>query len=116
MQDESLIIEKLNDYLIVDIQAVDTRYTKQWKEHPPPNCAPATNNEVVVISGGDTSATTSGAFPNFGGTNVYKSKQLEQIGEMSRNGEAPRMAIIFYILMSESHSYTTTLHGRAIGC
>ena len=22
---------------IVDIEAVDTRYTKQWKEHPPGN-------------------------------------------------------------------------------
>ena len=40
---------------IVDTQAVDTRYTKQWKEHPCQLQAPATNNEVVVISGGDTS-------------------------------------------------------------
>ena len=23
---------------IVDIEAVDTRYTKQWKEYPPNNC------------------------------------------------------------------------------
>jgi hypothetical protein len=48
----------------------------------------ATNEEVVVISGGDTpQATTPGAFLNFGGTNVYKSKQLEQIGEMFCNGK-----------------------------
>ena len=73
---------------IVDIEAVDTRYTKQWKEHLPRQLRRATNNEVVVISGGDTpQATTPGAFLNFGGTNVYKSKQLEQIGEMFCNGE-----------------------------
>jgi len=72
---------------IVDIEAVDTRYTKQWKEHLPSQLRRATNEEVKVISGGDTpQATTPGAFLNFGGTNVYKSKQLEQIGEMFCNG------------------------------
>jgi len=68
---------------IVDIEAVDTRYTKQWKEYLPKQLKRATNEEVNVISGGETpQATTPGAFLNFGGTNVYKSKQLEQIGEM----------------------------------
>ena len=72
---------------IVDIEAVDTRYTKQWKEHLPRQLQRATNEKVSVISGGDTpQATTPGAFLNFGGTNVYKSKQLEQIGEMFCNG------------------------------
>ena len=73
---------------IVDIEAVDTRYTKQWKEYLPKQLKRATNEEVVIISGGETpQATTPGAFLNFGGTNVYKSKQLEQIGEMFCNGE-----------------------------
>jgi glycosyltransferase involved in cell wall biosynthesis len=73
---------------IVDIEAVDTRYTKQWKEHLPRQLQHATNNEVVVISGGETpQATTPGAFLNFGGTNVYKSKQLETIGEKFCKGE-----------------------------
>ena len=72
---------------IVDIEAVDTRYTKQWKEHLPSQMRHATNEDVVVISGGDTpQATTPGAFLNFGGTNVYKSKQLETIGEMFCDG------------------------------
>ena len=72
---------------IVDIEAVDTRYTKQWKEHLPKQLQRATNEEVVTISGGETpQATTPGAFLNFGGTNVYKSKQLEKIGEMFCNG------------------------------
>ena len=73
---------------IVDIEAVDTRYTKQWKDYLPKQLQRATNNDVVVISGGETpQATTPGAFLNFGGTNVYKSKQLEQIGEMFCNGK-----------------------------
>ena len=73
---------------IVDIEAVDTRYTKQWKEYLPRQLQRATNEEVVVISGGETpQATTPGAFLNFGGTNVYKSKQLEQIGEMFCEGK-----------------------------
>lgn len=73
---------------IVDIEAVDTRYTKQWKEYLPQQLRHATNEKVVVISGGETpQATTPGAFLNFGGTNVYKSKQLEHIGEMFCKGE-----------------------------
>ena len=73
---------------IVDIEAVDTRYTKQWKEYLPKQLRHATNEEVVVISGGETpQATTPGAFLNFGGTNVYKSKQLETIGEMFCKGQ-----------------------------
>jgi len=73
---------------IVDIEAVDTRYTKQWKEHLPKQLAKHVKTDIVVISGGDTpQATTPGAFLNFGGTNVYKSKQLEQIGEMFCKGE-----------------------------
>jgi hypothetical protein len=73
---------------IVDIEAVDTRYTKQWKDYLPRQLQRATNENVVVISGGETpQATTPGAFLNFGGTNVYKSKQLEQIGEMFCKGE-----------------------------
>ena len=73
---------------IVDIEAVDTRYTKQWKDYLPRQLQRATNENVVVISGGETpQSTTPGAFLNFGGTNVYKSKQLEQIGEMFCKGE-----------------------------
>ena len=72
---------------IVDIEAVDTRYTKQWKEYLPKQLQRATNVDVEVISGGETpQATTPGAFLNFGGTNVYKSKQLETIGEMFCDG------------------------------
>ena len=73
---------------IVDIEAVDTRYTAQWKKHLPEQLREHTGGDVTVISGGEVpQATTPGAFLNFGGTNVYKSKQLEQIGEMFCNGK-----------------------------
>ena len=73
---------------VVDIEAVDTRYTKQWKEHLPLQLQRATNEEVKVISGGDIPhATTPGAFLNFGGTNVYKSNQLQQIAKLFCEGK-----------------------------
>ena len=78
---------------IVDIEAVETRYTAQWKTHLPVQlqqallCDTAVLDEVEEISGGDTpQATTPGAFLNFGGTNVYKSNQLMQIATMFCNG------------------------------
>ena len=79
---------------IVDIEAVDTRYTKQWKEHLPEQLQRALVQdtavlaEVEVISGGDVpQATTPGAFLNFGGTNVYKSNQLMQIAQLFCQGK-----------------------------
>jgi hypothetical protein len=73
---------------IVDIEAVDTRYTKQWKEHLPRQLRRATNDDVVVISGGEVpQATTPGAFLNFAGTNNYKSQQMLEISRMFANGE-----------------------------
>ena len=47
---------------IVDIEAVDTRYTKQWKEYLPSQLQKATNKTVKVISGGETSWLQSGRF------------------------------------------------------
>ena len=73
---------------IVDIEAVDTRYTKQWKEYLPKQLQHATNNQVIVISGGEVpQATTPGAFLNFAGTNNYKSQQMLEISRMFANGE-----------------------------
>jgi hypothetical protein len=73
---------------IVDIEAVDTRYTAQWKEHLPRQLKSHVDAEIAVISGGEVPQTTTpGAFLNFGGTNVYKSKQLEQIGELFTQGK-----------------------------
>ena len=73
---------------IVDLEAVDTRYTKEWKTFLPKQLQKATNSEVVTINGGDTpQATTPGAFLNFGGTNVYKANQMQQIGKLFCDGK-----------------------------
>ena len=73
---------------VVDLESVQSRYTCEWKEHLPRQLRFSTNKPVEVISGGETpQATTPGAFLNFGGTNVYKSKQLEIIGEKFCRGE-----------------------------
>jgi len=72
---------------LVDLEAVETRYTKQWKTEFP-KILKSKGHSVTVVNGGDTpQATTPGAFLNFGGTNVYKSKQLEIIAEAFCNGE-----------------------------
>lgn len=68
---------------LVDLEAVETRYTAQWKVHLPKHLKKAGHN-VQIISGPEDipSATTPGAFLNFGGTNIYKSAQVEAIGRL----------------------------------
>jgi hypothetical protein len=72
---------------LVDLEAVETRYTGQWKTHIPALLKKRGHN-VQVISGPEDipSATTPGAFLNFGGTNIYKSSQVEQMGRLFCNG------------------------------
>lgn len=72
---------------LIDLEAVETRYTGQWKSHVPFLLRKAGHN-VQVISGPEDipSATTPGAFLNFGGTNIYKARQVEQIGRLFCNG------------------------------
>ena len=68
---------------LVDLESVETRYTGQWKSHVPALLRKAGHN-VQIISGPTDipSATTPGAFLNFGGTNIYKSAQVEQLGRL----------------------------------
>ena len=73
---------------LVDLEAVETRYTGQWKTHVP-NLLKDAGHDVVVIEGPTDipPATTPGAFLNFGGTNVYKARQVEQIGRLFTDGK-----------------------------
>ena len=72
---------------IVDIEAVDSRYTRQWKQHLPKQLERYTNSNVIVISGGEVpQATTPGAFLNFAGTNNYKSQQMLEISRLFASG------------------------------
>ena len=72
---------------LVDLEAVETRYTGQWKSHLPALLR-RHGHDVQVISGPEDipKATTPGAFLNFGGTNIYKSQQVEQIGRLFCSG------------------------------
>ena len=72
---------------LVDLEAVETRYTGEWKSHLPALLRKK-GHHVEVISGPTDipTATTPGAFLNFGGTNIYKASQVEQMGRLFCDG------------------------------
>jgi glycosyltransferase involved in cell wall biosynthesis len=72
---------------LVDLEAVETRYTGEWKTHLP-NFLKRKGHDVQIISGPTDipNATTPGAFLNFGGTNIYKASQVEQMGRLFCSG------------------------------
>jgi hypothetical protein len=68
---------------LIDLEAVETRYTGQWKTHVPALLRKVSNNVQIIDGPTDIpAATTPGAFLNFGGTNVYKSVQVEKIARL----------------------------------
>ena len=108
---------------LVDLESVETRYTGQWKSHVPALLRKAGHN-VNIISGPTDipSATTPGAFLNFGGTNIYKASQVEQMGRLFCNGavhagdhfiftDAWHPGIINLKYMSELLGIPVTTHG-----
>ena len=72
---------------LIDLESVETRYTSQWKKHVP-EILKRQGHDVHIIAGPENipSATTPGAFLNFGGTNIYKSSQVEQFGRLFCEG------------------------------
>jgi hypothetical protein len=68
---------------LVDLESVPTRYTCEWKIHVP-ELLRKRGHHVQVISGPTDipTATTPGAFLNFGGTNIYKSRQVEEFSRL----------------------------------
>ena len=108
---------------LVDLESVETRYTGQWKTHVPALLKKA-GHHVQIISGPEDipSATTPGAFLNFGGTNIYKSAQVEQMGRLFCSGsvhpgdhflftDAWHPGIINLKYMSELLGIPVTTHG-----
>jgi glycosyltransferase involved in cell wall biosynthesis len=73
---------------LVDLEAVETRYTGQWKTHVPSLIEEA-GHAVTIIQGPSDipNATTPGAFLNFGGTNIYKARQVEEIARLFTGGK-----------------------------
>jgi hypothetical protein len=78
---------KMANVFLIDLESVETRYTGQWKSHVP-NLLKKAGHNVQIISGPTDipSATTPGAFLNFGGTNIYKSSQVEQVSRLFCDG------------------------------
>jgi hypothetical protein len=108
---------------LVDLEAVETRYTGQWKSHVP-TLLRKKGHHVEIISGPTDipTATTPGAFLNFGGTNIYKASQVEQIGRLFCDGrihagdhfiftDAWHPGIINLKYMSELLQIPVTTHG-----
>ena len=103
---------------IVDLESVESRYTCEWKWHLPERI-----NGSVPIEGAEDipKATTPGAFLNFGGTNIYKAKQIETMGRMFCDGtvkagdhflftDAWHPGIISLKYMSELLQVPVTIH------
>jgi hypothetical protein len=113
----------MSKVFLVDLEAVETRYTGEWKRHVP-NLLRKAGHDVQIISGPTDipNATTPGAFLNFGGTNIYKSAQVEQMGRLFCNGsvhpgdhfiftDAWHPGIINLKYMSELLGIPVTTHG-----
>jgi hypothetical protein len=107
---------------LVDLEAVDTRYTGQWKTHVP-SLLKEKGYDVTIIDGPTDipSATTPGAFLNFGGTNIYKARQIETLGRLFCSGavkpgdhfiftDAWHPGIISLKYMSELLEIKVTIH------
>lgn len=114
---------------IVPIEPIDQRYTKQWYENIPrligQRIADKKTNpwEVVTIDGKQPRmGTTTGAFLDFGVTNIYKATQVEQIAALFSHGkvkpgdkflvtDAWNFAITAIRYMSELMDVPVEIHG-----
>ena len=108
---------------LVDLEPVETRYTAQWKLHIPELLKKAEHNVEIISGPADIpNATTPGAFLNFGGTNIYKSAQVERMGRLFCDGlvsagdhfiftDAWHPGIINLKYMSELLGIPVTTHG-----
>lgn len=73
---------------IVPIEPIDQRYTKQWYDEIPRLIIDKAIGWNVITIEAETVAdkTTSGAFLDFTNTNIYKSRQVEQISRLFNVG------------------------------
>ena len=78
----------MSNVFLVDLEAVESRYTGQWKTHVPKLLKDAGHNVTIIEGPSDIpSATTPGAFLNFGGTNIYKARQVEEFSRLFCSGK-----------------------------
>jgi hypothetical protein len=82
----------MNTIFIVPIEPIDQRYTKQWYDNIPVILRTAISERnlpytVAVIDGEQPeTGTTTGAFLDFGATNVYKATQAAEISRLFSSG------------------------------
>ena len=108
---------------LVDLESIPTRYTCEWKTHIP-QLLSDNGFDVQVIEGEHTipEAVTPGAFLNFGGTNMYKAKQVYHLSYMFTKGhikagdhivftDAWHPGIINVKYMSELLNIPVVMHG-----
>ena len=79
---------------IIDIEAHEQRYTREWRDHLPAQLERAAKDRgqsawtIRVISGeAGEQVPTAGAFLNFAATNIYKSSQVITIAKAFEKGE-----------------------------
>ena len=73
---------------LIDLESVETRYTKEWKTYFPALLTKAGHNVNIIDGPTDIpKANTPGAFLNFGGTNIYKASQVEKISRAFTTGQ-----------------------------
>lgn len=75
---------------IVPIEPIDQRYTKQWYENIPKLIGARVTEpwEIITIDGKQPkTGTTTGAFLDFGVTNIYKASQVQDIAARFSRGE-----------------------------
>ena len=78
----------MSNVFLVDLEAVESRYTGQWKTHVPKLLKEAGHNVTIIEGPSDIpTATTPGAFLNFGGTNIYKARQVEEFSRLFTGGK-----------------------------
>lgn len=72
---------------LVDLESIPTRYTCEWKTHVP-QLLRDNGFDVHVVEGDQfiPESTTPGAFLNFGGTNMYKAKQVYHLSYLFTKG------------------------------
>ena len=84
------MVQSLKDNMtvfLVDLESIPTRYTCEWKTHVP-KLLRDNGFDVHVVEGDQfiPEATTPGAFLNFGGTNMYKAKQVYHLSYLFTKG------------------------------
>lgn len=81
---------------IVDIEGIESRYTKQWRENIPKIFYKETGLEVKTISGTDYNTLTKGGFFDFSKTMAYKAEQQNKIANMLADNTIKDGDYIFY--------------------